>query len=155
MFDAHLAKVEFEATIPGQPKAWQRARDAGPDGYVNPASYSRWLRQTSQHIRGQWKQAGNTRRLDCPLEVEIAFYLHRPQRRPDGYPRELWDMPPIPAIGRSDVDNYVAAVFDAVTRAGIWIDDTRVAGLRASKIWIPTSQPEGTTIRISSLSTIF
>jgi Holliday junction resolvase RusA-like endonuclease len=65
-------------------------------------------------------------------------------------------LPPTPAIGRSDVDNYAAATMDAITRAGVWTDDTRCARLTASKVWIrEQDSDEYTHIMISTYTSVW
>lgn len=125
-------------TIPGEPMAWARARDAGPDGYANPARYQRWLEATGRRMRQSWV-LGEPKRppLNEPLLLRVGSFLYRPARRPQAYPPEAWKSEHSLAIGRADLDNYVAAVMDAATRAGIWVDDTRVSEIQAAKYWLP------------------
>lgn len=56
-----------------------------------------------------------------PLEVSLVLFL--PDKR------------------RRDVDNYIKAVFDALTHAGVWHDDEQVVRLHVTKM--PPSAKEG------------
>lgn len=142
-------------TLSGPPMAWARARDLGEDGYANPLRYSRWLSATGRALGKEWRGEDGRRKdpIDGPVAVELLFLLKRPARRPSSVPVELWRLDRCPAIGRQDVDNLAAAIFDAITRAGWWTDDTRAASLHAAKAWLPADDDnERTEIRVYLLS---
>lgn len=56
--------------------------------------------------------------LDGPLHAEFTFHLPRPASAP-----KTRD---IPAIRMPDLSKLVRAVEDALTDAGVWVDDARV-----------------------------
>lgn len=59
--------------------------------------------------------------------VHITFYLDRPKTAPktrDVLPKK-----------KEDLDKLVRAIFDAVTSAGIWTDDSRATGLTTFKFF--------------------
>lgn len=60
--------------------------------------------------------------LDEPCRVYLAFTMPSPQR-----PR--WDVPAV----KPDLDKLTRAVFDALTDAGVWRDDSRVVEMRVTK----------------------
>jgi hypothetical protein len=136
-------ELVLAVTLPGPPHAWERALPSGQ----NPPSYRAWLRTATAIVENAWMDPvpGKLYRkrrppLNEPLIVETAFYLRRPAARPDGVPAWMWEHRDvcIPAIGRMDVDNLAAALFDATTKAGVWIDDTRVSTMRdPRKAWLP------------------
>lgn len=145
-----MRELIASATLLGHPQSWARARDAG-DHYANPAGYARWLTTVGRLLASVWRDAGGRRKdpEDGPVEVELVFWLERPKRRPASIPTDLWARKDCPAIGRQDVDNLAAAIFDAVTRAGWWTDDTRAAALVARKYWLPAGDTrERTEIRM-------
>lgn len=140
------------------PMAWKRALDQGDGTYANPQAYQRWLIRASRDVARAWCQGAATKPepLNCPLEVAIIVYLERPQRRPGAYPADLWGAADAPAIGRADVDNFAASVLDACTRAGVWVDDTRVSSLVAAKFWLPSGdEDQRTEVTISRIGSIF
>jgi Holliday junction resolvase RusA-like endonuclease len=141
-------------TLTGPPMSWARARDTGEDGYANPLKYSRWLTATGRAFAREWRDQTGRRKdpIDGPVAVELLFLLRRPARRPASVPVDLWGLDRCPAIGRQDLDNLAAAVFDAVTRAAWWTDDTRAASLHAAKVWLPAGdENERTELRIYRL----
>lgn len=60
--------------------------------------------------------------LDEPCRVYLGFTMPRPQR-----PR--WDVPAV----KPDLDKLTRAVFDALTDAGVWRDDSRVVSMEVAK----------------------
>lgn len=59
---------------------------------------------------------------DFPVEVRITVGAKRPKTT------KLFAPKP-------DVDNYAKGVLDAITKAGIWEDDTLVRSLHVQKTW--------------------
>ena len=60
--------------------------------------------------------------LDEPCRAYLGFVMPRPQR-----PR--WDVPAV----KPDLDKLTRAVFDALTDAGVWRDDSRVVSMEVTK----------------------
>ena len=48
---------------------------------------------------------------------------------------------------RGDIDNHVKAIFDAITKAGYWVDDDQITQLYATKQWADPTP--ATTITIT------
>lgn len=59
--------------------------------------------------------------FEGPVAVDMLFAMHRPANR-KGQP-----------IKRPDLDKLCRAVFDALTDAGVWKDDSQAVILRAQK----------------------
>ena len=59
-----------------------------------------------------------------PVSVKIAFTL----RRPKSVTR------PVPHL-KPDLDKLVRSTLDALTQAGVWVDDGLVCSLEASKVY--------------------
>ena len=137
--EVDAGEILFSHQIDGAPMAWKRATDAGDGTYTNAPVYQRWLIRQGREMARKWLDERGNRRppVSFPVEVVLHVYLQRPQHRPSQYPRELWALDYCPAIGRADVDNYAGSVLDALSRAGIWTDDTRCARLHACKWWLP------------------
>lgn len=65
-----------------------------------------------------------------PVHVALQFHLPMPKSS-----RYAW-----PTSKRTgDVDKLARAVLDACTDAGIWLDDSQVVELHASKVWATTT----------------
>lgn len=60
--------------------------------------------------------------LDEPCRVYLSFTMPRPKR-----PR--WGLPAV----KPDLDKLTRAVFDALTDAGVWRDDSRVVSMEVTK----------------------
>lgn len=61
---------------------------------------------------------------DVPVSVRITFLMPRPKT----VKRHMPIVPP-------DVDKLCRAVLDALTDAGVWVDDSQVVDLGATKIY--------------------
>ncbi|SQJ22202.1 Crossover junction endodeoxyribonuclease rusA [Serratia rubidaea] len=69
------------------------------------------------------------RALTCDLAVSVVFYP--------------------PSRARRDLDNYFKALFDAMTKAGIWLDDSQIKKLSAE--WGPVTKGGKVELRISEV----
>jgi len=52
---------------------------------------------------------------------------------------------------RGDIDNYVKAVLDVLTAAGVWADDSQVIDLRAEKCFAESAAAARTEIKVTEL----
>lgn len=66
-------------------------------------------------------------RLEGPVSVEVVFTFDPPKSAPKS--RRCWPI----TRSSGDVDKLVRAVFDALTDAGVWRDDSQVVRLAAEK----------------------
>lgn len=64
------------------------------------------------------------------MSVEVVFTFDRPKAAPKSRP--CW--PTTRSSG--DIDKLQRAVFDALTDAGVWRDDSQVVDVRARKVHI-------------------
>jgi hypothetical protein len=140
-------ELVMACTIPGRPFAWMRARDAGGDGYVNPPEYQRWLERVAvPAVQNAWLKPpplGSLRRVNPGRVAELVmvsalFYFERPQKKPAAVPPWMWKGDVCFVAGKTDFDNHLGAVMDAVTRANVWTDDNLVAGTPDTwKLYLP------------------
>ncbi|KQQ22566.1 hypothetical protein ASF48_05115 [Rathayibacter sp. Leaf299] len=72
--------------------------------------------------------------LDGPLQVSIKFRFERPKTVRRAHPTVI-----------PDLDKLVRSVFDALTDAEVWADDSRVVDVHATKAYAPTP---GALIRV-------
>lgn len=86
-----------------------------------PASYKDWKEAAKALI----EDACIERALVGPLCLTAAFVVPRPKTTKLSAPKP-------------DLDNYVKALMDALTAAGVWVDDYQVESLTATKAWGPT-----------------
>lgn len=80
--------------------------------------------------------------LDEPCRVRITFNMPRPQR-----PR--WDVPAV----KPDLDKLARAVFDALTDAGVWCDDSRVVSMEVTKAYEGEGTDPGVWVEVNPLNT--
>jgi Holliday junction resolvase RusA-like endonuclease len=76
-------------------------------------------------------------KLDEAVAVEIATWHRRPQtmkRKKDAGDGARF------FVGKPDADNIAKLVLDALTKAGIWTDDTRVADLVVRRRYLPLDE---------------
>lgn len=78
--------------------------------------------------------------LTGPVDVEIAFSFNRPKAH---YNRHgiLREGVPIYITSRAagDLDKLLRSTFDALTSAGVWVDDSQVVAVTATKSYAPTA----------------
>jgi len=79
--------------------------------------------------------------LDEPCRVHLGFTMPAPKR-----PR--WDVPAV----KPDLDKLTRAVFDALTDAGVWKDDSRVVSMEVTKKYEDDEAVPGVWVEVKSLS---
>ena len=99
-------------------------------GFVNKRTGGVILTDAAKGLK-PWRQAvvaaaPRGPQLDGPVAAHIVFTLPRPKsaRKTDTDPSV-----------RPDIEKLVRAVFDSVTDAGLWVDDSRVSRLESAKVW--------------------
>lgn len=125
----------MELWVEGVPEAQARPRVFFGRG--RPRAYSpssAWRDRVMRAARLARPQAP----LDGPLSLKIEFFFPRLARgtRQDGG----WK------ATRPDLDNLIKGVMDALTDAGWWAEDSRVAAVEAYKVY--TKQGRATGARI-------
>ncbi|MCW2897777.1 MAG: putative Holliday junction resolvase [Streptosporangiaceae bacterium] len=69
-------------------------------------------------------------RLEGPVSVDVVFTFDRPRSAPKSRP--CWPI----TRSSGDLDKLERAVFDALTDAGVWRDDSQVVDVRARKVHV-------------------
>lgn len=83
---------------------------------------------------------GGWETLDEPCRAYLGFTMPRPKR-----PR--WGVPAV----KPDLDKLARAVFDALTDAGVWKDDSRVVSIEATKRYEDEEAVPGVWVEVQSL----
>lgn len=76
--------------------------------------------------------------LKGPLSLHVHFYVERPKTTKRDIPRY-------------DIDNYLKGIMDAITYAGIWLDDDQVAQVGAKKSWATDNPGVGVFVSVEQL----
>lgn len=119
-------QYDYELVILGSPKSQgrPRARNAGKfvQIYDDPKS-----RKAKQGIIEIIQAKAPTKPLDCPLQLDLNFYLSRPKGhyRTGRNSGNLKSSAPLLHISRPDIDNLLKLVMDAMTGV-FWRDDSLV-----------------------------
>lgn len=78
--------------------------------------------------------------FDCPVRVDLEFYMPPPKR-----PRFRR-----PAT-KPDADKLVRAVLDGITDAAVWADDSRVVEIHVRQWYADEMNPPGVIVEVSAL----
>lgn len=105
--------VEF--FVPGIPRPFARPRPGRNGGWFNPKLYAAW--KINVAMRARKVKAAMRSSIPPPYQVTAVFYLPKPKK-----PRS--DAPAWPK--RSDLDNLLKGICDALQDAGIIGDDRDV-----------------------------
>lgn len=78
-----------------------------------------------------------------PVEIVLSFYFARPlgHFRTGRNAHLLRDAAPSWPTGKPDLDKLERAVFDGLTDAGAWADDSQVVSVIASKHYVNSYRP--------------
>lgn len=122
------SKLSFSLDVDPMPAPRPRARAIQPKGgrraiatIYNPSNYTAWATATAGEIRDAIAEDLDGP-LEGPLTVGIIITAERPKTSKLTAPR--WD-----------IDNGAKAVMDAMTKAGVWHDDSQVEFLAVKKQW--------------------
>ncbi|WAB09152.1 RusA-like resolvase [Arthrobacter phage Eesa] len=89
--------------------------------------------------------------IDGPCAVDLAFYMPRPagHYKKDGSLRA--SAPAVWCAVKPDSDKLERAVFDALTAAGVWADDSRAVIVRTSKRYAEEPHQAGVSVLVTPL----
>lgn len=77
-------------------------------------------------------------KLDGPLVLSVVFYLPRPKSEKKA----------VACCKMPDLSKLIRSTEDALTDAGVWADDARVASIIAEKRYEATDNPPGAMISV-------
>ena len=136
----------IELWVNGIPKAQPRPRAFARGGRArvyDPSTAEGWKGQIAMAMKSMRPSIP----IDNPVEMQVDFYLPRPQRLmkakdPGGV---------IPHTAKPDIDNLLKAVMDCITQIGVWKDDTQVAKITSTKYYHAKIGRPGALIRIREI----
>ena len=110
-------------------------------------------RELVAHAARRTMAARRAEVLDVPCRVDLTFYLPRPagHYKQDGGLRA--SAPAWPAV-KPDIDKLERAVFDAITAAGVWADDSRAVVVQKSKQYAALPHQAGVAVLVSALEEV-
>lgn len=136
----------LEVVVPGKPVGAARPRVTKHGTYI-PKHVKAWERAAVARMRRAWGRGEI--HTDIGVEVEVVQVQHRPQRLrrrrdPEGrFPAER---------GKPDLDNVAKLAIDALVRAGVLVDDTRVVRLTAMKLYASMDEEPCTEVRVREVA---
>ena len=142
LFDDLSDRVLLEIVVAGHPVGAARPRIVRrPDGGVHtvmPDKSVAWEEHARQLIAGAWL-AVDAFRPPFPglVLVDLLALQHRPGRLGGPVKKRGQTMPRdrFPAGQKPDIDNVLKLGMDSLVKAGVLVDDTRVAEVRARRLW--------------------
>lgn len=143
-----MSQWELDLVVPGPPVGYRRPMQVGRGAgrrAVKPDTVVDWELRAEELARRAW---GERAPLDCPVGLEVVEVLARPQRlhRKRDAPGRL-----VAGRGKPDLDNVVKLASDVLVRAGVMVDDTRVAWLVAWKWYAALGEQPRTEVRVVGL----
>jgi Holliday junction resolvase RusA-like endonuclease len=123
----------LDLVVHGPPKGAQRHRSFVRGGRVATHHAPDHL-DAEERIRRAAVDAWVGPPLDVPVRLEVETWHRRPdrmRRKKDANDQAR------PFVGKPDADNVAKLVMDALTKAGVWVDDTRVAELVVRRRYLP------------------
>jgi crossover junction endodeoxyribonuclease RusA len=97
---------------------------------VNPKPLRSWRQDIIEAAKAA---RGDSAPLDCAVGLGVVFRLPRPQSHYGAH--GIKPNAPRYVSGQPDLDKLLRALLDAVTIAGVWRDDGRVASIIAHKVY--------------------
>lgn len=111
-----------------------------------PEPYASWKHAAALYLRTA--TAGQAL-PDGPLWLSVELYHPRPNRRPDYIPAAVWrEGRATPAITRSDLDNHIKAVSDALQDSGVLDNDNRITHIVATSRLAPKDGKVGVEVAV-------
>lgn len=99
-----------------------------------------WRTTVAHYARQAWAGAPA---LEVPVVASLGFYLPRPKShyRTGRYAGMLRDAAPLLPAVKPDLDKLQRAVFDSLTTAGVWKDDSLCWNVSAHKCYADAREP--------------
>lgn len=130
-------ETSYYILVEGQPRPQPRPRMARSGRVYNPTTADEWKRAVAKACR----EAGAKFPKGAAVAMDVEFYLPMRGAREVGAPH----------LATPDLDNLLKAVMDAMTRAGVWADDSQVFCLTSRKTISGGDRMPGATIVVSRI----
>jgi Holliday junction resolvase RusA-like endonuclease len=99
----------------------------------SPGTSNEWKACVIHSLRG----LAGTFPAGTPVRCDLTFRMPRPKGHlgTGKNAQKIKESAPRQPTGRPDMDNLAKAVYDALTAAGVWSDDSQVTNGRVRKRW--------------------
>lgn len=127
--------IDFEVYVEGEPKGQPRVRPflcRGKPRVFMPSTAAPWQDRIALAIQSHMPP---TPALG-PFEIDVTFMFLRPKSHAGA--KGLRASAPRHHTSRTDVDNLLKSLFDALTHCGLWRDDAQVTQVLVRKKWAAT-----------------
>jgi crossover junction endodeoxyribonuclease RusA len=128
----------LDVFVAGRPAPQGSKRHVGGGRMIEMSKHvGLWRDDVRAACLGAW---GGRAPLDGPIELDVEFV----RRRPASAPKRSTP----PATTMPDLSKLVRSTEDAITSAGVWVDDARVVRTVSSKRIAEIGEPPGARIRV-------
>ena len=144
--------VRIVFSVPGEPRGMGRPRFTarrGRGGQIFAKVYTDAESKKYKDLVTLYARSHMPReKWDGPIRLDVTAYLERPQRllKKSSPPGAIW------CTTKPDRDNIEKAVLDALTDAGLWLDDKQVCAGEVRKFYVAIGHKPGLIITASRLS---
>lgn len=116
-------------------------------------SNSKRLHPWRDHVAREARAARGGTTYTGPVRVDLLFLMPRPKDhyRTGRFADQLKPNAPLYHTVKPDIDKLERAILDALTMAGTYTDDARVAMVTKSKIYANRDNPTGVSITVRSI----
>lgn len=126
--------------------------DGNPMAFLRDAGKGnkKWRKAVSDTAALAW---GDRASICDPCVLDVTFYMPRPKchYRTGRFAHLLKSDAPLVHSVKPDVDKLLRSTADALTDAGLWVDDCIAHRGPAMKLYAEHGEPTGAVIRISEL----
>lgn len=145
--------MSLSIVVLGRPAPQGSKKPVGGNRMVEMSKYVKpWRRDVEAAARAAMARHKNFVMLDGPIQLHVTFWIKRPKAhyRTGQFAHLLRDDAPTWCCVAPDGSKLLRATEDALTLAGVWKDDARVADIHIQKRYVD-GEP-GAHIRVSSLT---
>lgn len=137
------SRPALDVFVPGLPAAQGSKRHVGQGRLIEQSKKVKpWRKQIVAALAVTGRHLAP---YQGAVRVELEFVMHRPVGTAKTKPTPA-------AVKRPDLDKLVRAVFDAVSDAEVWRDDSNAVQLVAEKRIAELGEPTGCRIRITEVA---
>lgn len=140
LLDQRADRMVLAFTVGGQPSGWALRTTRHGRNYT-PEKQRSWGAVATELARAAWNGAAP---INGPVRIEVLAVLSRPKRlcrRKDDPGRAV-------CLANPDCTNVQKLVEDAITRAGVWVDDALVTESSTRKVYAAIGEAPGVHVRV-------